>query len=130
MTEITKAFGCYNNGFTLTFENGLVLSTRFGKNNYCENLDNGEAKDASWGDSQTSFISAFDNFKDEGTIKSNNVEIGVWRSAEEETAEDRGWENGWQADVFDDVSENNDVRGWITFTDWLRVVDWCKEQEG
>ena len=116
MTESTKAFGCYNNGFTLTFENGLVLSTRFGKNNYCENQ-----QDASID---------FDNFKDEGTITSDNVEVGVWWSAEEESADDRGWETGWQADVFDDVAAGDDVRGWITFTDWLRVVDWCKEQEG
>ena len=129
MTEITKAFGCYNNGFTLTFENGLVLSTRFGKNNYCENRENDESKAASRADSQF-FVSAFDNFKDGRTITSNNVEIGIWRSAEEETAADRGWETGWQADVFDDVSENDDVRGWITFADWLRVVEWCKEQEG
>ena len=116
MTESTKAFGCYNNGFTLTFENGLVLSTRFGKNNYCEN--------------QQDTFTDFDNSTDEGTIKSNNVEVAVWRSAEEETAEDRGWETGWQADVFDDVAAGDDVRGWINFTDWLRVVDWCKEQEG
>jgi len=32
-----KRFGSYDNGFTLKFDNGLVLSTRFGFSNYCEN---------------------------------------------------------------------------------------------
>ena len=124
MTENTKAFGCYSNGFTLAFANGLVLSTRFGKSNYCEN--------------QQDVSIDFDNFKDEGTIMSNNVEVGVWRSAEEETAEDRVWENGWQTAIFGDEEATrthihqwpcDDVRGWITMSDWLKIVDWCKVQE-
>ena len=35
--DLAKAFGRFDNGFTLTFENGLVLSTRFGPENYCDN---------------------------------------------------------------------------------------------
>ena len=37
MTNKNKTFGCFHNGFTITFDNGLLLSTRFGSMNYCEN---------------------------------------------------------------------------------------------
>ena len=123
MTENKKAFGCYSNGFTLTFDNGLVLSTRFGKNNYCENQ-----RDA--------FI-AVDNYTDEGTISSDNAEVAVWKSGPaNETAETREWENGWQIAIFGDEEATrthihqwacDDVRGWIKMSDWLKILNWCKE---
>ena len=45
MDKETKTFGRYDNGFTLKFDNGLVLSTRFGGMNYCENKAQGGVLD-------------------------------------------------------------------------------------
>lgn len=110
--DIAKTFGRFDNGFTLTFENGLVLSTRFGPGNYCDNHE-------------MDISSHMDN------LFSNTVEVGVWDS---DSREPRNWVNGWQEAVFDDVREvvfdvvdpYDDVRGYVTMPEWLQILEWCR----
>jgi len=107
----TKAFGRYDNGFTITFENGLVLSTRFGSMNYCENK------------SATFHRSAA---RPEPLV-SDDVEAAVWlASARDGPGDDRQWVTDWQQDIFRSSSEE-DVRGWLRIEDWLQLLDWCRE---
>ncbi len=111
MTEETKAFGSYDNGFTLTFENGLVLSTRFGAMNYCEN--------------HSGVLDALAKRHDDTPLFSDNAEVAVWlNNAESNGSHD--WENGWQEVVFGDANPSDDVRGWVTMAEWLQIVDWCR----
>ena len=113
MTEETKAFACYENGFTLTFESGLVLSTRFGKFNYCENYQSVVPDWATHANVETPKFSA-----------SDTAEIGVWDSAEIDT---RNWITEWQTAVFGVLEPNDDVRGYVTLAEWLQILAWCKE---
>jgi len=108
-----KRFGSYKNGFTLTFDNGLVLSTRFGFMNYCENRNN-------------------ETYRDAATLLSEDCEIAVWDSSstsfEVEDSSNRDWVTGWQRDVFNE-EPYDDVRGHVSFSDWLKVVEWCEQKE-
>tara|TARA_Y100000310_G_scaffold290512_1_gene317771 strand:+ start:435 stop:791 length:357 start_codon:yes stop_codon:yes gene_type:complete len=115
-----KRFGSYANGFTLTFDNGLVLSTRFGFMNYCENRNN-------------------ETYMNAATLFSEDCEIAVWDSTattfdvEEHETHDwatgsRDWVTGWQEAVFNQEA-HDDVRGWVSFSDWLKVVEWCEQKE-
>ena len=115
MTEETKAFGRFDNGFTLTFENGLVLSTRFGPGNDCDNREGTFI-------SQTASESVRSLFSDP-------VEVGVWSNNDEAAVppRDRDWVNGWQEVVFDVTDPYNDVRGYVNLAEWLQILDWCKE---
>ena len=109
--DFAKAFGRFDNGFTLTFENGLVLSTRFGAMNYCEN--------------KSTVLEAFTDERDGTPLISANAEVAVWLdNAGSETSHD--WVNGWQEVVFDDADPSDDVRGWVTMAQWLQIVDWCR----
>ena len=106
-----KAFGRFNNGFTVTFENGLVLSTRFGAMNYCEN--------------HSGVLDALAKRHDDTPLFSDNAEVAVWlNNAESNGSHD--WENGWQEVVFGDANPSDDVRGWVTMAEWLQIVDWCR----
>ena len=112
VTNEEKAFGRFDNGFTLTFENGLVLSTRFGAMNYCENRSG--VLDA---------LAEVDNTP----LFSDDAEVAVWwprLHAESNGSHD--WVNGWQEVVFDDADPPDDVRGWVTMAEWLQIVDWCR----
>jgi len=111
--DIAKAFGRFDNGFTLTFENGLVLSTRFGAMNYCENRAEG------WETLSKKLIAEVDNTR----MFSDNAEVAVWlNNSESKTF----WVNGWQLAVFDDAGLSDDVRGWVSMAEWLQIVDWCR----
>ena len=115
--DIGKAFGRFDNGFTLTFENGLVLSTRFGPGNYCDNHEMN--------------ISSQMASESMGSLFSDTVEVGVWDS---DPRDPRNWVNGWQEAVFDDVREvvfdvvdpYDDVRGYVTMPEWLQILEWCR----
>ena len=126
-----KRFGSYENGFTLKFDNGLVLSTRFGFGNYCENRDN-------------------ENYSDrlgrslDRPVFSEDCEVAVWDSSATTDVEEpattgrceshdwatdsRDWITGWQEAVFNQ-EVHDDVRGWVSFSDWLKVVEWCEQKE-
>ena len=104
--DLAKAFGSFDNGFTLTFENGLVLSTRFGPGNYCDNARM----------NRESLGNLFSLFSD-------TVEVGVWVNAKPDP---RNWVNGWQEVVFDVADLYDDVRGYVTMPEWLQIVDWCR----
>jgi len=107
----TKAFGRYENGFVITFENGLVLSTRFGSMNYCEN------KSATFGERP---------HRPEPLV-SDDAEVAVWLATPRAGhGDDRQWVTEWQQDIFQDSMED-DVRGWVRIEDWLQLLDWCRE---
>ncbi len=108
----TKAFGRYENGFTITFENGLVLSTRFGSMNYCEN------KSATFDAIETSTAPE--------PLVSDDAKVAVWLAHTRETADNRQWVTEWQQDVFHG-STDQDVRGWVRVENWLQLLDWCRE---
>jgi hypothetical protein len=124
--DLAKAFGRFDNGFTLTFENGLVLSTRFGPGNYCDNhawltrsadCDNHENW-SEWTKENSHMASeSMDN------LFSDTVEVGVWDS---DTRDPRNWVSGWQEAVFDDADPYDDVRGYVTMPEWLQIVEWCR----
>jgi len=112
VSKDNKAFGRYDNGFTLNFENGLVLSTRFGAMNYCEN--------------KSTDVDAFESERDGSPLTSANAEVAAWLyNSESKTSYD--WVNGWQEVVFGDASSADDVRGWVTMAEWLQIVDWCRD---
>lgn len=110
MTQKNKSFGSFDNGFTMTFENGLVLSTRFGAMNYCENR--GDVLDA---------LAEVDNTP----LFSDDAEVAVWLNNSSSNGS-HDWENGWQEVVFGDADPSDDVRGWVTMAKWLQIVDWCR----
>ena len=112
MTNKNKTFGSFHNGFTITFDNGLLLSTRFGPMNYCENKSGVMGKAA--GD-PTKFA----------PLLSDDVEVAVW-VADDETDMDRAWVTEWQTEVFAEGCPAQDVRGYVKIDDWLRLLDWCR----
>ena len=109
-----KRFGSYENGFTLTFDNGLVLSTRFGFMNYCENKGTDPPP------------------KNVGPLLSEDCEVAVWDSSatgfDVEDSPNRDWVTGWQQAVFNE-EPYDDVRGHVSFLDWLKIVEWCEQKE-
>ena len=116
MKKETKAFGRYENGFTITFENGLVLSTRFGSMNYCEN--------------KSATLEDIDRSGSEPLV-SNDAEVAVWRVPRGNTDQfsengGRNWVTEWQQDIFQD-SRDNDVRGWVQIANWLQLLEWCRD---
>ena len=112
MTQKNKTFARYDNGFTLTFENGLVLSTRFGAMNYCENKSGRGPAD-------------FAKERNGSPLVSDNAEVAVWlNNSESKTS--HFWVNGWQEVVFDVADPYDDVRGNVTMPEWLQIVDWCR----
>ena len=124
-----KRFGSYDNGFTLKFDNGLVLSTRFGFSNYCENSGVAHAELLSPRRCHGSFRH---HAKGQPPLFSEDCEVAVWDSSattsDVEDSENRDWVTGWQKAVFDHPA-NDDVRGWVSFSDWLKIVEWCEQKE-
>ena len=111
--DFAKSFGRFDNGFTLTFENGLVLSTRFGAINYCENRAE---------------VLKIPAKVDNTPLFSDNAEVAVWlNNSEPKTSRD--WVNGWQEVVFDVAGLSDDVRGYVTMPEWLQIIDWCRAWE-
>jgi hypothetical protein len=109
-----KRFGSYENGFTLKFDNGLVLSTRFGVGNYCENREPTPPRPKL------------------EPLFSEDCEVAVWDTSatavDVEDSKNRDWVTGWQKAVFNQEAFD-DVRGWVSFTDWLKIVEWCEQKE-
>ena len=114
MDKETKTFGRYDNGFTLKFDNGLVLSTRFGGMNYCENKAQGGVLD---------YLAREPS---DAPLFSDDAEVAVWFGDSTPADNNCEWENGWQTAIFGDESPTDDVRGHIIFSEWLQVVDWCR----
>ena len=124
-----KRFGSYENGFTLKFDNGLVLSTRFGVGNYCENSGVAHAQHLS---PRQCFGAQRHYAEGAPPLFSEDCEVAVWDSSattfDVEDSENRDWVTGWQKAVFDHPA-NDDVRGWVSFSDWLKIVEWCEQKE-
>jgi hypothetical protein len=86
-------------GFTITFDNGLTLSTQFGPGNYCENRNK-------YFDLEFSVRSIV-----AGEKGSKTAEIAV-------IGPDKEW-------MTEKVlgSGTDDVIGWINVSDWLEIVN-------
>ena len=91
-----KTFSCNDNGFAITFPNGLTLSTRFGYGNYCENHDNEKQLE--------SFRQPFLG------LQSDNVEVAIIKK-------DGGFIAGENGDT---------VKGYVEIDEWLEVFKWCQ----
>ena len=89
-------------GFTIQFDNGIVLSTQFGSMNYCENRS-------------MNISSEFPKFKE-----SNNAEIAVWNEKGDWVTKQMMKELGKET--------NDDVEGWVKLSGWLKILDWCRNQ--
>lgn len=100
MSEKRKTFSCNNNGFSITFPNGLTLSTRFGYGNYCENQNRG--------DLLSTYKEPFVG------LESNDAEIAVIRKDGE----------------FAVGEDGDTVKGHVEFKEWLEVFKWCEEHKG
>ena len=110
MTNKNKTFGSYHNGFTITFDNGLLLSTRFGSMNYCEN--------------KSTVMENFAQTSDDPLL-SDDVEVAVWKT-DGKPDESHDWVTEWQTEVFAENGYVQDVRGYLKIDDWLRLLDWCR----
>ena len=111
MTNKNKTFGSFYNGFTITFDNGLLLSTRFGPMNYCENFAKRD-------------IIAMGKAADD-PLFSDDVEVAVWKT-DGKPDESHDWGTEWQTEVFAEDGYVQDVRGYGKIDDWLRLLDWCR----
>ena len=96
-----KTFTCNDNGFSITFPNGLTLSTRFGYGNYCENQDIDKMMDS---------LSPAKRF--EG-LESNTAEIAVIRKDGEFARDEDG----------------DSVKGDVEIKEWLEIFEWCKNHK-
>jgi hypothetical protein len=121
--DFAKAFGRFDNGFTLTFENGLVLSTRFGPGTYSDNH---------W--SRSYFIDRDTKGRIHARHKarepmsslfSDTVEVGVWDNAKPGP---QNWISGWQEVIKAQFpyTPYDDVCGYVTMPEWLQIIDWCR----
>jgi len=99
---------CVNEGkgFSITFPNGIILSTQIGAGNYCESYHNNIIKQ-----SRTP--------AGELTIKSSNCEIAIIEQ------KSREWLTGI---AMKDLGESriDDVVGWVELDRWLEYLDWCR----
>ena len=116
MTNKNKSFGSHHNGFTITFDNGLLLSTRFGTMNYCEN------KSGVMGN----IAKTVRNLSHGDSILSDDVEVAVWKT-DGKPDESHDWVTEWQTEVFAENGYVEDVRGYVKIDDWLRLLDWCRD---
>ena len=115
MTNKNKTFGCFHNGFTITFNNGLLLSTRFGSMNYCENKSGVMGNLAKPDDDPTKLAG----------LLSDDVEVAVWKT-DGKPDESHDWVTEWQTEVFAEAGYVEDVRGYVRIDDWLRLLDWWR----
>jgi hypothetical protein len=107
MFKITK------NGFQIRFPNGIVLSTVFNWRNFCSNYDNTELE------------KEIDNLYLNRCFESPDAEIGIWGDG---YLKDENWLTGQMSrEVFKDEN-NNIVKGYVGFEDWLKIFDWCRKQ--
>tara|TARA_Y100000296_G_scaffold7021_1_gene8411 strand:+ start:4322 stop:4696 length:375 start_codon:yes stop_codon:yes gene_type:complete len=115
----TKSFNRHDNGFSLRFDNGLVLSTVFGTASYTENKDRPSTS------------------RPRESLHSDTVEVAVWDDSYEglQSSTDasgrvgfnryRPWVTDWIGDIFN-ADVHDDVRGWVTMNEWLKLVEWCR----
>jgi len=106
MSKEIKTFTCNNNGFSITFPNGLTLSTRFGYGNYCENR-NDELERGLYNKG----VSGRGMYE---SISCNDAEIAVIR--------DDG--------KFIKGVDGESVKGNVKIEEWLGILNWCKEHKG
>jgi len=88
-------FSIFKKGFSLTFENGLCISTRFGGGNYCDNYES--------------------DFNSKDIPPCKDCEIAILDTL--------------RGDAFvtkEFFGKDNDVKGYVTFNEWLEIVDKIK----
>lgn len=93
-------FGARNQGFWLTFNNGYKLSTQFGPGNYCGNYPDTD-------------------FRIDSPCESDDVEIAV-------VDKNRSWvtKEVWLKVFGEELSD--DVKGFVTFEQWLKLVKYLE----
>lgn len=94
-----KHFSSRNNHFWLTFDNGITLSTIFGYCSYSENR---------YGDESIQIKDRFDV-----RYESDNAEIAIINP-----------EGDFITKKYKD--DGDGVLGYVSFDEWLKIVDWCK----
>ena len=99
-----KTFFTDGNGFQITFDNGLVLSTQFSGFHYCSNRTGLE-------------------LKQKESYSSNNAEIAVIDSSTGEFITKQAYKEVFNKDLYDDVE------GYVNVFDWYKLLTWCKEQK-
>lgn len=99
-------------GFQTTFPNGFTVSVMFGAGNYCEHRFNEEVEPGFGATNPSSFSSV----KVWSEHRSNNAEIAVIDS------------NGNFVTGFPGCPESDQIRGWVTPSEMLEVMNWAAAQ--
>ena len=96
-----------NKGFHITFSNGITLSTQIGGGNYCDNCDFTIGREHT-----------------ESKMQCANAEIAIWE-------DDGKWvTDQMYKEIFPEKDYSDDVIGYIGIEEWLKIVEWCKNQAG
>ena len=96
-------------GFHITFENGYTVSVQFGWGNYCEKRD---MADLSFLKGGTDAVRERD--RKHGVDGCANAETAVW---------------GPDGDMIRRGDNGDEVQGWQTPADVLRLLNWAAEQD-
>ena len=93
-----------SHGFHLTLPNGVTISTQFGGGNYGDNYD-----------------MPIGTEKDVQSLESSRVEIAIWDAG-------RDWITGkvCRSVGVDSDDEDGGVAGYLTMSDWLKVLNACQ----
>lgn len=89
-------------GFQLRFPNGVVMSTQFGAGSYCANRDSRDWKP--------------------DTLQSGNAEVAFFMDGCK-----REWRTREIALAAGFKVPEDDVIGWVSFADWLKLLDAARE---
>lgn len=103
-------------GFHITFPNGLTLSTQFGYGNYCENEYNEDYENEN-------MIKFVIEHKTLTIVESNTVEIAIWDK-------NGKWKTREMAKEVFNKDIGDDVMGWVTIDEWIKIFNWCKNYRG
>ncbi len=105
-------FKAHQNGFWIKFPNGIVLSTQFGYGSYCEGHELFFEKCVKDKD-------GFNKIREDGCP---NCELAVGTDREPCCLTAKMNLEVFKKDLGDSV------KGYVSFEDWLLVLDWCRKQ--
>jgi len=91
-------------GFHLIFKNGVTLSTQIGWGNYCDNYN---------------FSGDMESIMKKNSWESKDCEIGIWDK-------NKNWITKQMNKELFNEKNSDDVKGYVNFKNWLKIVDWCK----
>lgn len=105
-------------GFHITFDNGVTLSTQFGPSNYCEHYPDLRSEAPSMVD--------FEAPREERHWECSNAEIAIWIDGEEEWITHEMIKDLFPEELYEDSDMKVQVKGWVEMEDWLKIFDWCR----